>query len=203
MLVAVNSASNGGSRPDNCDDWSRTDGHNLGWGSDAVAALAPHVAAGTNFLDFCNAAGDPASAANAACMSVPADDVTAACGALGGPGPTVQLLCMDLGFSQEACAAIVAAMPATIATCADLVAAQPALCAQVAAGTTAPDCAAWAPNGFIGGAPAALATAVSAMQADEFPLMAAGCAAVAASADAACADHPTGHICAHVDTTGR
>merc|ERR1740130_2239374 len=68
--------------------------------------------------------GGPQAASNAACMSVPADDVTAACGALGGPGPTVQLLCMDLGFSQSACAGIVANMPATIVTCGDLVAAQ-------------------------------------------------------------------------------
>merc|ERR1740130_551701 len=98
MLVAVNSAANGGTRADNCDDWSRSDGHNLGWGQSAVADLAPTMAAGVTFQDYCGAApavarvdptdttagfaaGSPAAATSAICNAVPADSALAACNA--------------------------------------------------------------------------------------------------------------------------
>ena len=109
------------------------------------------------------------------------------------------MLCQQLGFSAGTCEGIVAQLPAEVTTCEALVAAQPALCAVVAGTTDDPDCDAWAPNGFIGGAPTALNDALTAMADDEYALFAAGCASVAASADAVCADHTVGHICAHVD----
>ena len=203
MLVEVDSARNGGDRADNCDDWAQNEGHNIGFGSQLAASLAPHTTDGTNFNDFCTAAGSPQAASNAACNGVPAENVAGACLQLGGPGPAVGMLCGQLGFSTETCAAIVEGIPEEVDTCDALVAAQPVLCQAIADGTTDADCDAWAPNGFIGGAPAALTEALAAVADDELALLAAGCASVVASADAACADHPTGHICAHVDLTGR
>eukprot|EP01046_Picozoa_sp_COSAG06_P075913 COSAG06_NODE_23962_length_676_cov_1.161179_1_plen_156_part_10 len=111
MLVDVDSASNGGDRADNCDDWAQNEGHNIGYGSQLAARLAPHTTDGTNFNDFCTAAGNPQAASNAACNGVPAEDVAGVCLQLGGPGPAVGMLCGQLGFSTETCAAIVEGMP--------------------------------------------------------------------------------------------
>ena len=109
------------------------------------------------------------------------------------------MLCQQLGFSAARCEDVVDQLPADVTTCEALVAAQPALCQVVADMNDDPDCDAWTPNGFIGGAPTALNDALTAMAEAEYGLLAAGCASVAANADAACADHTVGHICAHVD----
>ncbi len=182
-----------------CESWAINNGQNLGLGSQAIGALEPHVAEGTNFNDFCVAAGGPQQATAGACNGVSAEEVTGACQALGGPVPAVIMLCGQLGFSTATCEDIAATgVPPEVNTCEALVAAQPALCQGIGNANTDPDCDAWAPNGFIGGAPAAFNAALAAMSADEFGLLAATCASVAASDDA-CAGQTHGHICAHVD----
>ena len=181
-----------------CQSWAANNAQNLGLGSGSIAALEPHTAEGTNFNDFCVGAGGPQAATNAACVGISGDEVRGACLALGGPIQAVTVLCGQLGFSAATCTDIAATIPAEVNTCDALVAAQPVLCQGIAAANDDPDCDAWAPNGFIGGAPAALNDAVAALSADEFALLAAACASVAANGDAACAGHVHGHICAHV-----
>ena len=182
-----------------CQTWAVNNGQSLGLGSQVIAALEPHTAGGTNFNDFCVAAGGPQAATNAACVGVSAEQVTAVCQALGGPVPAVIMLCGELGFSAETCQDIAATgVPPEVNTCEILVAAQPALCQGIATANTDPDCDAWAPDGFIGGAPAAFNDALTAMSDAEMQLLAATCASVAGT-DNACAGQTHGHICAHVD----
>ena len=179
-----------------CQAWAANNGVGLGLGSQAIGALEPHTAGGTNFNDFCVGVGGPQAATTAACVSVSADQVRGACLALGGPIQAVTMLCGELGFSAETCAGVAATVPAEVNTCDALVAAQPVLCQGLGAANDDPDCDAWAPNGFIGGAPAALNDAVAALSAGEFAMLGAACASVGASAG--CAGHLHGHICAHV-----
>ena len=225
MLVNVNSASTGGDRASNCEDWAQTDGHNLGWGQQAVADLAPHLADGVSFQDYCQSPGVAAVQAGAAAtnaarnvtwnlpqsatysiyMSIPDDTRRDSCAALGGPTYAVRVICLDLGFSTDTCAGVQAALPAEVSSCDILVAIWPTLCGGLADGTTSPTCADWGPSqGFIGptvdddASAMGFNDALLAMQADELILLQSACAGVATHADAACGGHALGHLCSMV-----
>jgi hypothetical protein len=101
MLVAVDSASNGGGRAANCEDWAHTDGHNLGWGQEAVAQLAPTLADGQSFQDFCELAGGvPSDATLSICLAVTEDQLTGACNAFASPSTAIRVICLDIGFDD-------------------------------------------------------------------------------------------------------
>ena len=202
MLVAVDSAANGGSRAADCGGWAQTDGHNLGWGQEAVANLAPTLAGGVTFVQYCELAGGPQLATNAICSAVPADTALASCQYLGSPGVTVRVVCLDIGFTEATCAGVQASLPPTITTCDIMVAAWPDLCQALAAGTTNGPCTQWGPTAHIGGTVAddglSLGAALRAMQADELGLLQEACLAVALHTDGACAGHGIGHLCSMV-----
>ena len=195
-------------------------GHNLGWGTQAVADLAPHTEGGQTFREFCEAQTpgstctvdgvenqqcNPAQQASlAACNGIPSDTIAQACAAMGGPAPAIVVMCMDLGWDQATCEGIAEdAVAAGVTSCPVLVAVQGQLCQGVADGTGSTTCDEWAPgNGYIGGAPSALNVALGQMAQDQLGLLNAACTSVALNADAACADHAIGHLCAHVDLSG-